>query len=77
MEDRFRQLDGPQAEGGELEPHEPSRGPYGLPKWSIYGGPDMEVAALLGRTDEATALCGQGEGKGRATGPGNVMDIPR
>lgn len=52
MKDRFRQLDGPQAEGGELEPHEPSRGPYGLPKWSIYGGPDMEVAALLGRTDE-------------------------
>ena len=30
----------------------PSWVPYGLPEWRIYGGPDVEVAALLGRTDE-------------------------
>ena len=36
VEERLRQLDGPQAEGGELEPYVPSRGPYlhGLPEWS-------------------------------------------
>jgi len=74
VEERLRQLDGPQAEGGELEPHVPSRGTR--PSRMEYGGPDVEVAALLGRTDEVRPPC-TNKGKGRATGPGEVMDVDR
>jgi len=49
----------------------PSRVPYGLPEWRIDGGPDVEVAALLSRTDEGDRPVR----KGYATCPGEVMEV--
>ena len=52
---------------------------YSLPEQSIYEGLDMDVAALMGHTDEGDTALGQlaGADKGKGHATREAMDIDR